>query len=182
MIFTIRRRSCLWGALVFHAAARWRDDHPGGEHRPLWRCKERNSELIQWRFHRTQGHKHVLVEHTWNSRHVSVWGKWSQVTIEGNDHSAQSSIQTVSSSSDSGEYHCVTTPWYLSASTGAWTEGGELTSSRIFLTVRFAGEKWTAPTVVPIVCLVQTFWASYVPLLQCGNPSSYRSYTASQLL
>ncbi|XP_029696103.1 prostaglandin F2 receptor negative regulator isoform X2 [Takifugu rubripes] len=39
---------------------------------------------------------------------------------------------------DSGEYHCVTTPWYLSASTGAWTEGAELTSSRIFLTVRFA--------------------------------------------
>lgn len=109
-------------------------------------------------------------------------GKWSQVTIEGSDHSAQSSTQTVSSSSDSGEYHCVTTPWYLSASTGAWTEGGELTSSRIFLTVRFAGEQWTAPTVVPIVCLVQSFWASYLPLLQCGNPSSYRSYTASQLL
>lgn len=70
----------------------------------------------------------------------------------------------VSSSSDSGEYHCVTTPWYLSASTGAWTEGGELTSSRIFLTVRFAGEQWIAPTVVPIVCLLQAFWTSYLPL------------------
>lgn len=42
--------------------------------------------------------------------------------------------------SDSGEYHCIATPWYLSASTGAWTEAGELTSSRVFLTVRFAGE------------------------------------------
>uniref|UniRef100_A0A3Q3K612 Ig-like domain-containing protein n=1 Tax=Monopterus albus TaxID=43700 RepID=A0A3Q3K612_MONAL len=37
-----------------------------------------------------------------------------------------------------GEYYCVATPWYLSASTGAWTQAGELTSSRVFLTVRFA--------------------------------------------
>uniref|UniRef100_A0A665W3G5 Ig-like domain-containing protein n=1 Tax=Echeneis naucrates TaxID=173247 RepID=A0A665W3G5_ECHNA len=41
-------------------------------------------------------------------------------------------------SSDSGEYYCVATPWYLSASTGAWTQAGELTSPRVFLTVRFA--------------------------------------------
>ncbi|XP_034006966.1 prostaglandin F2 receptor negative regulator [Trematomus bernacchii] len=40
--------------------------------------------------------------------------------------------------SDSGEYHCVATPWYLSASTGSWTQAAELTSSRIFLTVKFA--------------------------------------------
>ncbi|XP_029369459.1 prostaglandin F2 receptor negative regulator [Echeneis naucrates] len=40
--------------------------------------------------------------------------------------------------SDSGEYYCVATPWYLSASTGAWTQAGELTSPRVFLTVRFA--------------------------------------------
>ncbi|XP_034720150.1 prostaglandin F2 receptor negative regulator [Etheostoma cragini] len=40
--------------------------------------------------------------------------------------------------SDSGEYHCVATPWYLSASTGAWTQAGGLTSPRVFLTVRFA--------------------------------------------
>ncbi|XP_041834855.1 prostaglandin F2 receptor negative regulator [Melanotaenia boesemani] len=40
--------------------------------------------------------------------------------------------------SDSGEYHCIATPWYLSASTGAWTEAGELTSGRVFLTVKFA--------------------------------------------
>uniref|UniRef100_A0A3P9J944 Ig-like domain-containing protein n=1 Tax=Oryzias latipes TaxID=8090 RepID=A0A3P9J944_ORYLA len=41
-------------------------------------------------------------------------------------------------SSDSGEYQCFVTPWYVSAATGAWTEAGELTSSRLFLTVRFA--------------------------------------------
>ncbi|XP_035481573.1 prostaglandin F2 receptor negative regulator [Scophthalmus maximus] len=40
--------------------------------------------------------------------------------------------------SDSGEYYCVATPWYLSASTGAWTQAGELMSSRVFLTVQFA--------------------------------------------
>ncbi|KAM9766665.1 prostaglandin F2 receptor negative regulator [Menidia menidia] len=40
--------------------------------------------------------------------------------------------------SDSGEYHCVATPWYLSASTAAWTQAGDLTSGRVFLTVRFA--------------------------------------------
>lgn len=52
-----------------------------------------------------------------------------------------SSQQPVSSvvSSDSGEYFCSVTPWYLSASTGAWTEAQELTSSKVFLAVKFAG-------------------------------------------
>lgn len=40
--------------------------------------------------------------------------------------------------SDSGEYHCIATPWYLSASTGAWTQAAELTSGRVFITVKFA--------------------------------------------
>ncbi|XP_056157096.1 prostaglandin F2 receptor negative regulator, partial [Lampris incognitus] len=40
--------------------------------------------------------------------------------------------------SDSGEYHCIATPWYLSASTGAWTQAEEMTSAKVFLTVRFA--------------------------------------------
>ncbi|XP_017285584.1 prostaglandin F2 receptor negative regulator [Kryptolebias marmoratus] len=40
--------------------------------------------------------------------------------------------------SDSGEYHCIATPWYLSTSTGAWTEAKQLTSKRIFLSVKFA--------------------------------------------
>uniref|UniRef100_A0A1A7X1C4 Prostaglandin F2 receptor inhibitor n=1 Tax=Iconisemion striatum TaxID=60296 RepID=A0A1A7X1C4_9TELE len=39
---------------------------------------------------------------------------------------------------DSGEYHCMATPWYLSASTGAWTEAGELMSGRVFISVKFA--------------------------------------------
>uniref|UniRef100_A0A3P8NHZ2 Ig-like domain-containing protein n=1 Tax=Astatotilapia calliptera TaxID=8154 RepID=A0A3P8NHZ2_ASTCA len=51
-----------------------------------------------------------------------------------------SSSDPVSSvvSSDSGEYFCSVTPWYLSASTGAWTEAQELTSSKVFLAVKFA--------------------------------------------
>uniref|UniRef100_A0A8C5DY92 Ig-like domain-containing protein n=1 Tax=Gouania willdenowi TaxID=441366 RepID=A0A8C5DY92_GOUWI len=40
--------------------------------------------------------------------------------------------------SDSGEYHCIATPWYMSASTGSWIEAGELISSRVFLTVKFS--------------------------------------------
>ncbi|CAL8309251.1 unnamed protein product [Merluccius merluccius] len=40
--------------------------------------------------------------------------------------------------SDSGEYHCSATPWYLSASTGAWTQAQQLHSAGVFLTVRFA--------------------------------------------
>lgn len=62
----------------------------------------------------------------------------SDVSIERKDtHTYMLNIHGTQDS-DSGEYHCMATPWYLSASTGAWTEAGELTSSRIFLTVRFA--------------------------------------------
>ncbi|KAM9836142.1 prostaglandin F2 receptor negative regulator [Aulostomus maculatus] len=62
----------------------------------------------------------------------------SDVSIEREDtHSYMLNIHGAQDS-DSGEYHCIATPWYLSASTGAWTQAGELTSSRIFLTVRFA--------------------------------------------
>ncbi|XP_044200678.1 prostaglandin F2 receptor negative regulator isoform X2 [Thunnus albacares] len=62
----------------------------------------------------------------------------SDVSIERDDtHTYMLNIHGTQDS-DSGEYHCVATPWYLSASTGAWTQAGELTSSRIFLTVRFA--------------------------------------------
>lgn len=62
----------------------------------------------------------------------------SDVSIERKDtHTYMLNIHGTQDS-DSGEYHCIATPWYLSASTGAWTEAGELTSSRIFLTVRFA--------------------------------------------
>ncbi|KAM3585102.1 uncharacterized protein V6R79_007586 [Siganus canaliculatus] len=62
----------------------------------------------------------------------------SDISIERKDtHSYMFNIHGTQDG-DSGEYHCVATPWYLSPSTGAWTEAGELTSSRIFLTVRFA--------------------------------------------
>ncbi|XP_062270393.1 prostaglandin F2 receptor negative regulator isoform X2 [Scomber scombrus] len=62
----------------------------------------------------------------------------SDISIERDDtHTYMLNIHGTQDS-DSGEYHCIATPWYLSASTGAWTQAGELTSSRIFLTVRFA--------------------------------------------
>uniref|UniRef100_UPI0037E8FFD1 prostaglandin F2 receptor negative regulator n=1 Tax=Semicossyphus pulcher TaxID=241346 RepID=UPI0037E8FFD1 len=62
----------------------------------------------------------------------------SDVSIERKDtHTYLLNIHGTQDS-DSGEYHCVATPWYLSASTGAWTEAAELTSTRIFLTVKFA--------------------------------------------
>ncbi|XP_061154515.1 prostaglandin F2 receptor negative regulator [Syngnathus typhle] len=62
----------------------------------------------------------------------------SDVSIEREDTHSYTLNVHGAHDSDSGEYHCVVTPWYLSASTGAWTQAGELTSSRIFLTVRFA--------------------------------------------
>lgn len=62
----------------------------------------------------------------------------SDVSVERTDtHSYELNIHGTQDS-DSGEYHCEATPWYLSQSTGAWTEAGELTSNRLFLTVRFA--------------------------------------------
>ncbi|XP_054628579.1 prostaglandin F2 receptor negative regulator isoform X2 [Dunckerocampus dactyliophorus] len=62
----------------------------------------------------------------------------SDLSIERDDANSYTLNVHSAHDSDSGEYHCVATPWYLSASTGAWTQAGELTSSRVFLTVRFA--------------------------------------------
>lgn len=137
----------VWGALVFHQTTRRRDNNTGGRHWSFRCRKERSSQLIQWYFSRAQGNTHLHIEHSRHPRQVSVWG--------GGGHqqpcfvflSAVSVIMTVkicmcfSLFSDSGEYHCTSTPWYLSASTGAWTQATELTSTRIFLTVRFAGEE-----------------------------------------
>ncbi|XP_038154824.1 prostaglandin F2 receptor negative regulator [Cyprinodon tularosa] len=39
---------------------------------------------------------------------------------------------------DGGEYQCMVTPWYNSASSGLWTQAGELTSGKVFLSVRIA--------------------------------------------
>nr|XP_019959479.1 PREDICTED: prostaglandin F2 receptor negative regulator-like [Paralichthys olivaceus] len=62
----------------------------------------------------------------------------SEVAIERKDTHTYLMNIFGTQDSDSGEYYCVATPWYLSASTGAWTQGVELTSSRVFLTVQFA--------------------------------------------
>lgn len=65
-------------------------------------------------------------------------------------------------SSDSGEYHCTATPWYLSASTGAWTQAGELTSSRVFLTVRFAGEECLLDLITVHTWTMSTLMYRYI--------------------
>lgn len=65
-------------------------------------------------------------------------------------------------SSDSGEYHCTATPWYLSASTGAWTQAGELTSSRVFLTVRFAGEECLLDLITVHTWTMSTLMHRYI--------------------
>lgn len=62
----------------------------------------------------------------------------SDISIERKDTHTYTLNIHGTQDSDSGEYHCVATPWYLSPSTGVWTQAGELTSGRIFLTVRFA--------------------------------------------
>uniref|UniRef100_A0A673C7A4 Ig-like domain-containing protein n=1 Tax=Sphaeramia orbicularis TaxID=375764 RepID=A0A673C7A4_9TELE len=61
----------------------------------------------------------------------------SDVSIERKDTHTYTLNIHGTQDSDSGEYHCVSTPWYLSPSTGVWTQAEELTSARIFLTVRF---------------------------------------------
>ncbi|XP_068447100.1 prostaglandin F2 receptor negative regulator [Clinocottus analis] len=72
--------------------------------------------------------------------------------------------------SDSGEYHCVATPWYLSASTGVWTQAGELTSSRIFLTVRFAvWESLKLPLLYGVVASIGVGLFSLVLGLVCAH-------------
>ncbi|XP_024121241.1 prostaglandin F2 receptor negative regulator isoform X2 [Oryzias melastigma] len=62
----------------------------------------------------------------------------SDISVERNDTGDFLLSIHGTQSSDSGEYQCFVTPWYISASTGDWTESGELTSSRVFLTVKFA--------------------------------------------
>ncbi|XP_076022006.1 prostaglandin F2 receptor negative regulator [Genypterus blacodes] len=62
----------------------------------------------------------------------------SEISLERKDANNYMLQVHATQDSDSGEYHCTATPWYLSASTGAWTQAAELTSNRVFLTVRFA--------------------------------------------
>ncbi|CAL8290827.1 unnamed protein product [Lota lota] len=62
----------------------------------------------------------------------------SDVSVERSDSNTYQLRVHGTQDSDSGEYHCSATPWYLSASTGAWTQAQELNSAKVFLTVRFA--------------------------------------------
>lgn len=62
----------------------------------------------------------------------------SDVSIERKDTHTYTLNIHGTQDSDSGEYQCVVVPWFVSPSTGVWTQGARLTSDRIFLTVRFA--------------------------------------------
>ncbi|KAJ3583286.1 hypothetical protein NHX12_029501 [Muraenolepis orangiensis] len=62
----------------------------------------------------------------------------SDVSLERRDDNTYQLSVHGTQDSDSGEYHCSATPWYLSASTGSWTQAQELNSAKVFLTVRFA--------------------------------------------
>ncbi|XP_028972628.2 prostaglandin F2 receptor negative regulator [Esox lucius] len=62
----------------------------------------------------------------------------SDVSLERSDAHTYALNIHATQDSDSGEYHCRATPWYVSASTGVWTQGAELTSDRLFLAVHFA--------------------------------------------
>ncbi|MED6262271.1 hypothetical protein ATANTOWER_017078, partial [Ataeniobius toweri] len=61
----------------------------------------------------------------------------SDVSIERKDKNTYLLNIFGTQDSDSGEYHCVVTPWYRLA-TGDWSQARELTSSRVFLSVKFA--------------------------------------------
>ncbi|XP_044043638.1 prostaglandin F2 receptor negative regulator [Siniperca chuatsi] len=94
----------------------------------------------------------------------------SDISVERKDtHTYMLNIHGTQDS-DSGEYHCVATPWYLSASTGAWTQAGELTSSRVFLTVRFAvWESLQLPLLYGVVASIGVGLFSLVLGLVCAQ-------------
>uniref|UniRef100_A0A3Q3N874 Prostaglandin F2 receptor inhibitor n=1 Tax=Mastacembelus armatus TaxID=205130 RepID=A0A3Q3N874_9TELE len=96
---------------------------------------------VRWFFTRLRGGQTTI--------HVASIDRFGVVKTDTRNSSSEISVERTDThtfllnifgtqDSDSGEYYCVATPWYLSASTGAWTQAGELTSSRVFLTVRFA--------------------------------------------
>ncbi|TNN70264.1 Prostaglandin F2 receptor negative regulator [Liparis tanakae] len=85
--------------------------------------------------------------------------------------------------SDSGEYHCAATPWYLSASTGVWTQAGELTSSRIFLTVRFAvWESLKLPLLYGVVASIEPRQNVTEDVQKRGSRSRWRRLSARERL
>lgn len=121
--------------MVFHPAARRTRVGPGGQRWPLWRCEKNQPQFIQRRYNRAQRHTHLPAQHIWHSGQVRC--KRMICLTRTNTMTVITTSSVVSS--DSGEYFCSVTPWYLSASTGAWTEAQELTSSKVFLAVKFAG-------------------------------------------
>uniref|UniRef100_A0A8C5E250 Ig-like domain-containing protein n=1 Tax=Gouania willdenowi TaxID=441366 RepID=A0A8C5E250_GOUWI len=69
---------------------------------------------------------------------VASMDRFGVVKKSDRNSSSDISVERKDTHTDSGEYHCIATPWYMSASTGSWIEAGELISSRVFLTVKFA--------------------------------------------
>lgn len=101
------------------------------------------------------------------------------VSVSHQCHHDSNKLQGFFVSSDSGEYFCTSTPWYLSASTGAWTQAAELTSTRIFLTVRFAGkdclpDTWTMSThlVSGIYSIIRNVLPNNCPLIHTMQPDT----------
>ncbi|KAM9820859.1 prostaglandin F2 receptor negative regulator [Neosynchiropus ocellatus] len=96
---------------------------------------------VRWFFTRLRGGEtttQVLSMDRFGMVRKDQWNSSSDISIERVDtHTYILNIHGTQDT-DSGEYHCTATPWYLSASTAAWTQAAQLTSSRVFLTVRFA--------------------------------------------
>ncbi|XP_054881005.1 prostaglandin F2 receptor negative regulator [Poeciliopsis prolifica] len=68
----------------------------------------------------------------------SIRNSSSDVSIERKDPSTYVLNIFGTQDSDSGEYHCMVTPWYKSASSGLWTQDRDYTSGKVFLSVKFA--------------------------------------------
>ncbi|XP_014866208.1 PREDICTED: prostaglandin F2 receptor negative regulator [Poecilia mexicana] len=62
----------------------------------------------------------------------------SDVSIERKDANTYVLYIFGTQDSDSGEYHCMVTPWYKSTSSGLWTQDKDYTSGKVFLSVKIA--------------------------------------------
>uniref|UniRef100_A0A3Q2FFS3 Prostaglandin F2 receptor inhibitor n=1 Tax=Cyprinodon variegatus TaxID=28743 RepID=A0A3Q2FFS3_CYPVA len=87
---------------------------------------------VRWFFTRFRGDQ-VMSE-------VASVGRNGVMKKTSRNSSSDVSIERKNSNTyhDSGEYQCMVTPWYNSASSGLWTQAGELTSGKVFLSVRIA--------------------------------------------
>lgn len=148
----LRRGAGVRGQVVFHPAARRADHESGGQHGPLRHRDQVQPQLVQRRLHRAQGRQHLRAQHFQNSGQVRVDPSPLYPFLFGSNISTSSWLSCLESqlwcltefsvlSSDSGEYHCMVTPWYKSASSGLWTQYKDYTSGKVFLSVKFAGEE-----------------------------------------